>query len=103
MDAPWRNGKTERAGKDCKKDCHKTTQDGPEAQTWTDFEEDCDAVNQVRASKITDSGYSAYPRVFARNLPQMEDAILECGGADLGVVSRDPKLGQGEQPPVPCD
>ena len=27
------------------------TQDGPEAQTWTDFEEDCDAVNQARASK----------------------------------------------------
>ena len=42
------------------------TQDGPEAQTWTDFEEDCDAVNQARASKINDSGYSAYQRVFGR-------------------------------------
>ena len=64
------------------------TQDGPEAQTWTDFEKDCDAVNQARASKINDSGYSAYQRVFGKNPPQMEDAVLECGGADLGVVSR---------------
>ena len=71
-----------------RKDHNKMTQDGPEAQTWTDFEEDCDALNQARASKINDSGYSAYQRVFGRNLPQMEDAILECGGADLGVVSR---------------
>ena len=67
------------------------TQDGPEAQTWTDFEEDCDALNQARASKINDSGYSAYQRVFGRNPPQMEGAILECGGADLGVVSRQPE------------
>ena len=64
------------------------TQDGPEVQTWTDFEEDCDAVNQARASKINDSGYSPYQRVFGRNPPQMEDAVLECEGADLGVVSR---------------
>ena len=63
------------------------TQDGPEAQTRTDFEEDCDAVNQTRASKINDSGKSAYQRVFGGNPPKMEDAILECGGADLGVVS----------------
>ena len=27
-------------------------------------------------------------RVFGRTAPQMEDAILECGGADLGVVGR---------------
>ena len=53
----------------------KMTQDGPEAQTWTDFEEDCDAVNQARASKINDSGYSAYQRVFGKNPPQMEDAV----------------------------
>ena len=52
------------------------TQDGPEAQTWTDFEEDCDAVNQARASKINDSVFSAYQRVLARNPPQMEDAIF---------------------------
>ena len=73
LEAPWRNGKT---------------QDGPEAQTWTDFEEDCDAENQARASKINDSGHSAYHRVFGKNLPQMEDAILEFGGAELGVVSQ---------------
>ena len=29
LEAPWRNGKTERAGKDWKEDYHKTTQDGP--------------------------------------------------------------------------
>ena len=85
LEAPWRNGKTERAGKDWKEDYYRMTQDGPEAQTWTDFfEEDCDAVHQARASKINDSGYSAYQRVFGRNPPQM----VECGGADLGVVSR---------------
>ena len=71
-----------------KEDYYKMTQDGPEAQTWTDFEEDCDAVNQARASNINDSGYSAYQRVFGKNPPQMEDAVLECGGADLSVVSR---------------
>ena len=62
LEAPWRNGKTE-----WKEDYYKTTQDGPEAQTWTDFEEDCDAVNQARASKINDGGYSACQRVFGRN------------------------------------
>ena len=41
-----------------------------------------DAVNQARTSKINDSGCSAYQRVFGRNPPQMEDAVLECGGAD---------------------
>ena len=59
-----------------KEEYYKMTQDGSEAQTWTDVEEDCDAVNQARASKINDSGKSAYQRVF------------ECGGSDLGVVSR---------------
>ena len=88
LEAPWRNGKTERAGKDWKEDYNKMTQDGPKAQTWTDSVEDCDAVNQARASKINDSGYSAYQHVFGKNPPQMEDAVLECGGADLGVVSR---------------
>ena len=88
LEARWRNGKTERAGKEWKEDYYKMPQDGPEAQTWTDFEEDCGAVNQARASKINDSGYSAYQRVFGKNPPQMEDAVLECGGADLGVVSR---------------
>ena len=70
------DGKTEHAGKDWKEDYYKTTQDGPEAQTWTDFEKDCDAVNQARASKINDSGYSATQRVFGRNHPLMEDAIF---------------------------
>ena len=88
LEAPWRNGKTERAGKDWKEDYYKMTQDGPEAQTWTDFEEDCDAVNQARASKINDGGYSAYQRVFGRNPTQMEGTILECGRVDQGVVSR---------------
>ena len=88
LEAPWRNGKTERAGKDWKEDYYKMKQDGPEAQTWTDFEEDCDAVNQARASTINDSGYSAYQRVFGKNPPQMEDAVLECEGADLGDVSQ---------------
>ena len=40
LEAPWRNGKTGRASKDWKGDYYKITQDGPEAQTWTDFEED---------------------------------------------------------------
>ena len=84
LEAPWRNGKTERADKDWKEDYYKMTQDGPEAQTWTDFEEDSDAVNQARASKIKDSGFCAYQRVFGKNPPQMEDAVLECVGADLG-------------------
>ena len=47
------------------------TQDGPEAQTWTDFGEDCDAVNQARASKINDSGYNAYQRIVVKNPPQL--------------------------------
>ena len=87
LEAPWRNGKTERVGKDWKEDYYKMTQDGSEAQTWTDVEEDCDAVNHARVSKINDSGKSAQQRVFGKNPPQMEDAVLECGGADLGVVS----------------
>ena len=71
LEVPWRNGETE-CGKDWKEDYYKTTQDGPEAQTWTDFEEDCDAVNQATASKINDSGYSAHQRVFGGTPPQME-------------------------------
>ena len=56
LEAPWRSGKTERAGRDWKEDYYKMTQDGPEAQTWKDFEEDCDAVNQAQASQNNDSG-----------------------------------------------
>ena len=44
LEAAWRTGKTDRA-----EDHFKMTQDGPEAETWTDFEEDGDAVNQARA------------------------------------------------------
>ena len=44
-------------------------------------------MNQAGASKINDNGYSAYQRVFGKNPHQMEDAVLECGRADLGVVS----------------
>ena len=87
LEAPWRNNKTERADKEWKEDHCKMTQDGPEAQTWTDFEEDCDAVNHARASKIKDRGYSACQRVFVRNPPLREDAVLECRGADQAVVS----------------
>ena len=47
---------------------YKTTEGRPEAQTWTDFDEDC-AVNQARASKINDSGYSAYQRRFRQKSP----------------------------------
>ena len=64
LEAPWRSGKTERAGRDWKEDYYKMIQDGPEAPTWKDFEEDCDAVTQARASKNNDSGYSAYQRVL---------------------------------------
>ena len=74
------------------------TQDCSEVQTWTDFKEDCDAVNQARASKINDREYSAYQRVFGNNPPQMENAVLECGEADLGVVSEsaaDKRIGTG--------
>ena len=104
LEAPWKNGKTERAGKDWKEDYYKMTQDGPEAQKWTDFEEDCHAVNQARASKINGSRYSAYQRVLGRNPPQKEDAVLECGGADLGVVSRQRtgELAQERSMTMPC-
>ena len=87
LEAPWRSDTTERAGRDWKKDYYTMTQDGPEASTWKVFEEDCGAVNQAKASKNNDSGYSAYQRVLGRNPPQVEDAVLECGGEDLGVMS----------------
>ena len=89
LEAPWRNGKTERAGRDWKEDHFKVTQDGPEAQTKTDYEEDCDALNQARASKTNDSGYSAHLRVFGRNSPRMDDPIWNVEEpTEVGVVSR---------------
>ena len=50
-----------------KEDYNKMKQDGPEAQTWTDFEEDCEAVKRARASKINDSGCSAYQVCFRQD------------------------------------
>ena len=85
LEAPWRNGKTKRAGKDWKE---RLLEDDTRRPRSTDVDGFCDAVNQARASEINESGYSAYQRVFGRNPPQMEDAVLECGGADLCVVSR---------------
>ena len=51
LEAPWKNGKTERADKDWKEDYYKMTQDGPEAPTWTDFEEDCDCCEPSQSIK----------------------------------------------------
>ena len=82
LEVPWRKGKTERAGKDWKEDCYNTRP--PEAQTWTDFEEDCDAVNKARASKINDGEYSAYQRVFGRNPHRWKMPFWSA----VGVVSR---------------
>ena len=89
LEAPWRNGKTERAGKDWKEDYYKTTQDGPEAQTWTDFGEDCDAVNQARASKINDSGNKQCISACFRQ-KSTTDGRCHFGvrRADEGVVNR---------------
>ena len=64
LEAPWRNGKTERAGKDWKEDYYKMTQDGPEAQTWTDVGEDCDAVKQARAPKNQRQREKCVPTCF---------------------------------------
>ena len=54
---PWRNGKTERAGKDWKGDYYKMTQDGPAAQTC---EEDCDAVNHQKSTTVDTVHISAF-------------------------------------------
>ena len=86
-EALWRIDKIERAGGDWKEDHYKMTQDGPEASTWKVFEEDCGAVNQAKAPKNNDIGYSAYQRVLGKNPPQVEDAVLECGGEGRGVMS----------------
>ena len=72
------------------------THDCPEAQTWADVEEDCDAVNQAGASKINDCGYSVYQWVSGRSPPQLEDAILECGGVDLGVEATNMGIDAGK-------
>ena len=66
LEAPWRSDKTERAGRDCKEDYCKMTQDGSEASTRKVFEEDSVTVNQTKASKNNDSRYSEYQRVLYR-------------------------------------
>ena len=88
LEAPWRSGKTERAGRDWKEDYFKMTQDGPEAQTWKDFEEDCDAVNQAHTSKNNDSGYSAYQRVLAGILHRWKMLFWRAEKQIRVVVSR---------------
>ena len=56
-------------------------QDGPEAQTWADFEEDCDAVNQARAFKINDGGYGAYQLVSAETFHRWKMPLWNAEGA----------------------
>ena len=60
LDVPWRSDKTERAGRDCKEDYYKMTQDGSEASTRKVFEEDRVTVKKTKASKNNDSRYSEY-------------------------------------------
>ena len=87
LEAPWRSDKTERAGRDCKDDYDKMTQDGSEAPTRKFFEEDRVTVNQTKASKNNDSRDSEYQRVLGRNPLQVEDAVLECGEEGIGMIS----------------
>ena len=87
LEAPWRGDKTERAGKDCKEDYYKMTQDGSEASTRKVFEEDRVTVNQTKASKNNHSRYSEYQRVLGRNPLQVENAVLDCGGEGIGMMS----------------
>ena len=86
LEAPQKSDKTERAGRDCKEDYCKMTQDGTEASTRKVFEEDRVTVNQTKASKNNDSRCSAYQRVLGRNSSQVEDAVLECGGEGVGMM-----------------
>ena len=62
LEAPRRNGKTERVGKDWKEDYYKMTQDGPEAQAWTDFEEDC--CEQSQSAKNQRQRVQCVPTCF---------------------------------------
>ena len=93
-EAPWRNGKTERAGKGWKEDYYRATQDVPDSTDQGQFEEECDAVNFARNDKLRASGFSSFQRVFGKTPAQIEDGVLECGGADLAVWSR--QAGQDE-------
>ena len=87
LEAPRRSDKTEHAGRDCKEDYYKMTQDGSEAPTRKVFEEDRVTVNQTIASINNDSRYSKYQRVRGKNPLQVEDAVLECGGEGIGMMS----------------
>ena len=81
LEAPWRSDNTERAGMDCNEDYYKMTRKV--------FEEDRVTVNQTKASKNNDSRYNEYQRVLGRNPVQVEDAVLECGGEGVGMMSLD--------------
>ena len=87
LEVPWRSDKTERAGRDCQEYYYKMTQDGSETSTRKVFEEDRVTVNQTTASKNNHSRCSEYQRFLGNNLPQVEDAVLECGGGGIGMVS----------------
>ena len=63
------------------------TQNGSEASTRKVFQEDRVTVNQTKASKNNVSGYSEYQRVLGKNPLQVEDAVLECGGEGIGMMS----------------
>ena len=45
-------------------DYYKAMGDQPDTRTEAEFEEECDAVNHARASKIRESGYSTFQRVL---------------------------------------
>ena len=87
LEAPRRSDKTERAGRDCKEDYYKMTQDGSQASTRKVFEEDRVTVNQTKASLNNDSRYSEYHSVRGKNPLQVEDAVLECGGEGISMMS----------------
>ena len=51
------------------------------------FEEDRVTVNKTKASKNNDRRDSEYQRVLGKNHLQVEDAVLECGGEGIGMIS----------------
>ena len=86
-EAPWRNGKTERAGGEWKKTFYRTAEDVT-IQTTADLDELIDAVNISRNDLPGRSGFSAYQRVLGR-VPALPEGIEEEDGAGhLGVISR---------------
>ena len=89
LEAPWKNGTTERARKDWKEDYYKMTQDGPEVQTWTDFHEDCDTVNQARASKNQWEWVQWLPACFRQKPCTVGGCHFGVRRSRLRVVSRE--------------